>query len=532
MFLLKIAGRNLFRNTKRSVLSMITIIVGVMGFIQASGLVEGIEQTYIHLEIASESAHIRILPQGYLKDEENLPIDITLKQPQKIVKAITQKFPKAIVVPRIIFSAEVGDGVYTLRTRGIAIEPKAFEKAFKFSQFTRSKVRLPESGNVMYLGSQIAKSFKKKTGDTMTIVVRTQAGSINAIDFKIIGLLSVGNILVDNFSLYIPLKTGRSFLGMKKDVTDLVVKLPSKTLAPQVAKIVEHLEPLYNTKKTYLDLNAELSNDTKLLKTHGFALKTSEIKHFLKISKISNLFVSSKEGNILYLSDKIAKTLKKKVGETITLAVKNSLDILISKEFKIKGLFSTKDLVKKGDFAFVMPFRAGRQLLKKYKPITWWMKAQDIIALNKLRRKFMNFLIAIILLVAASGVANMMLMSGFERKGEIGMMMALGMPTSRIMSLFTFEAAFLGVIGSLIGAFIGSVVVYYLQVHGIDLSGRMGAMDSSQGMMTISSMIYFKFIPYMAVIGTLVGIFVSILSALWPAWRITRFEPYDILSKN
>ena len=58
----------------------------------------------------------------------------------------------------------------------------------------------------------------------------------------------------------------------------------------------------------------------------------------------------------------------------------------------------------------------------------------------------------IALLAAAFGIINTQLMSVFERKKEIGLMKALGMPNRNVRRLFSYEAIIIGLVGALIGS--------------------------------------------------------------------------------
>ena len=414
MFLLKLATLNIFRNTKRSILTMTTVFVGVFGFIMASGMVNGVEQTYVRIEIDTETAHLRVMHKRYLSEEENFPLDLLLPQQRAVHSVIKKGWPTALVVPRIIFSAQLGDGEQALGARGVAIDSALAEKAFSLSRYSSSKKPLPETGKWIFVGSIIAKSFKKKIGDTLTIESRTRDGSMNADDYQIAGVISTGNMIIDGGSFYIPLKSARDLLRMPTGLTDVVVKLPKKQDA---------------------------------------------------------LLVSTR--------------LQKQFG-----AVQAQ---------------------------------------------TWQDKTRTIFELNKIRRQMFNVLISIILIVAAAGMANTVLMSAFERKGEIGMMMALGMPEGRIVRLFTAEAGMLGLIGSVFGALCGGSWAYYLQVYGWDISAMVektyGATGQTTGL-SVASFIFFDISFSTILMGIFLGVFVSLLASLWPAWRTTRFDPREVLARS
>jgi putative ABC transport system permease protein len=120
---------------------------------------------------------------------------------------------------------------------------------------------------------------------------------------------------------------------------------------------------------------------------------------------------------------------------------------------------------------------------------------------------------AISLLVAATSIFNVMMMSVNERVQEIGILLSIGTETGEIRRMFLYEAFILGVIGAVIGG-IGSLVIGYSVV-----SAMIGTTD------------YFFLPDSIAYIpmGMLVGIVVCIISGLYPAWRASNMDPIDAL---
>ncbi len=76
---------------------------------------------------------------------------------------------------------------------------------------------------------------------------------------------------------------------------------------------------------------------------------------------------------------------------------------------------------------------------------------------------------AVSLFVAAIGIANTMMMSIYERTKEIGVIKVLGCSLKNIKQMFLLEAAFIGLIGGMIGnvlSFLMSAVINFLTGHG------------------------------------------------------------------
>ncbi len=118
---------------------------------------------------------------------------------------------------------------------------------------------------------------------------------------------------------------------------------------------------------------------------------------------------------------------------------------------------------------------------------------------------------AVSLFVAAIGIANTMMMSIYERTKEIGVIKVLGCSLSNIRSLFLLEAAYIGLLGGILGALLSYAVSAII-------NSVAQSMDS-----------YYTGISYIPVWLTLVAIgfatLVGIVSGFFPALRAMRLSP-------
>lgn len=79
---------------------------------------------------------------------------------------------------------------------------------------------------------------------------------------------------------------------------------------------------------------------------------------------------------------------------------------------------------------------------------------------------------SIALLVAAIGIANTMVMAIYERTREIGILKAMGASRRKIRQMFMLEAGFIGMMGGVIGLFLGWVLGLLLN-QGVDMYSRL-----------------------------------------------------------
>jgi putative ABC transport system permease protein len=172
-----------------------------------------------------------------------------------------------------------------------------------------------------------------------------------------------------------------------------------------------------------------------------------------------------------------------------------------------------------------LPELAGAEVLD------WERLAPEMLALVRVVEVAWVFVLVLVFVAAAAGVANTMLMSTFERTHEIGMLLALGTRPARIVSLVAAEALVLGAVGVLAGVALGGGIVEIAHRVGFDfqaLTGR-GPRELSFAGLRWSLVLY----PRLAAVDVLRGagavLVTALLAAAWPASRAARLEPSKAL---
>ncbi|MGB7787600.1 ABC transporter permease [Methanoregula sp.] len=126
---------------------------------------------------------------------------------------------------------------------------------------------------------------------------------------------------------------------------------------------------------------------------------------------------------------------------------------------------------------------------------------------------FVEAIGGISMIVAGVSIFNIMMMSVNERIKEIGIMRSIGTQKKEVMSMFIYEAAIIGVTGSVIG---GSLCI----LAGYVISALM--LGTTQYLFTVSSMLS-------VAEGVGFGIVICILCGVYPAWQAANLNPIDAL---
>jgi putative ABC transport system permease protein len=157
---------------------------------------------------------------------------------------------------------------------------------------------------------------------------------------------------------------------------------------------------------------------------------------------------------------------------------------------------------------------------------TWRDLGTDFITLVQTHQGIYGLMLMAVLVIAAVGIVNTMLMAVYERFREIGMMRALGLADGSLRAVLLMEAGGIGLVGSLGGLLLGGALVFYLTHWGIDFSSLMGRMDMGY---RIDGVFRGAWNPSTMAVAFVAGIAISVTVSLIPASRALRKGITDCL---
>jgi ABC-type lipoprotein release transport system permease subunit len=132
----------------------------------------------------------------------------------------------------------------------------------------------------------------------------------------------------------------------------------------------------------------------------------------------------------------------------------------------------------------------------------------------------------ILIVVVAFSILNTFLMAVLERTKEFGVMMAIGTTPRRLTKLLLLESITMTMVGIVFGMIAGSMITWYFQVHGISIAGtsevvrQFGIPERMFPQLSFLSM----------TIGPMLVLFITFLTALYPALKVRRLRPVEALA--
>jgi len=243
------------------------------------------------------------------------------------------------------------------------------------------------------------------------------------------------------------------------------------------------------------------------------------------------------------------------VGQAVDGSLANDL-------FAVAGLVQTSvDMVNRQ--ALIMPIRAAQQLfampdeahelviyardpgqpkaladrmsqlapLAKEEVLDWQRAEPGLTELVRLVEIMWVFVLLLVFVAAAAGVANTSLMSTFERTHEFGMLLALGTAPSRIVVMIALESLALGAAGALLGTAAGGALVAWAYRSGVDFATLTGGGPTNLSAFGMNfSMVIHPWLAPIDIVRVVVAVIVtSLVASIWPAVRAARLQPAHAL---
>jgi putative ABC transport system permease protein len=405
MKLLHIAWRNVFRHTRRTIITAAAISVGLSAMIFMNTMMNGVDKMASRNIIDYETGHLEIFAAGYYREEGAFPLDTIIENPNYVIGKIETVSGIKAIAPRVKFQARISNGIDELPVLGMGIDIQKDGEAFDIANSVVDGSHLQYEGDVI-VGKDLAGDMDLEVGSFLTIITKDRNGTYNAYDLTVTGIINTGHPLFDGNMAILLIEQAQDLLAIGQGVTELCIRA-------------------YN-EKNLASLREDLTT----------------------------------------------------------------------------------------------------QIGKDYEILTWKELNAAIFEVSGFKRAGQFMIALVVVIIAAVGIINTMLMAVMERIPEIGTLKAMGFSNSGIVKMFIYEGGIIGVFGSLLGCIIGFFISLYFVYIGLDFSSFFKDMDIVYPMkFIIKGELDFLMLLYVF----LFGVFVSVFVTLWPVRKATKLQPVDAL---
>ena len=237
-----IALRNLTRNRRRTLLSLVIVAAGTIVTLLTTGFMrfsfEGLREAIIHGGLG----HIEVAPRGAL-EESGSSAEHPGMQGWQELRSEVEATPHVLAAGALVqFTGMLSKGERSAAVLAVAVEPGR-ERRMRFEVRLRDGVDLPEAPpsegeDAVLLGTVLARNLGAGTGDVLTLLGITVDGTLNALDLRVAGLMTTGVQDVDSRIVKMHLASAQRLLGTP-NVSSLIVGLDDTARTAEVKAELE-----------------------------------------------------------------------------------------------------------------------------------------------------------------------------------------------------------------------------------------------------------------------------------------------------
>ncbi len=292
---LKIAGRNLLRYRRRTLLTLVLIIIGMVAVLLFMAVAGSFKAMMVGQITDSVLGHLEVHRKGYVASIDTLPLNLNLRPGAvaKVEEALKQTEAVQTWSSRVKFGAMFSNFTETTSIRVNGVEPA--REVATVPLLPGRIIDGVKDGPLVGKGEIVvpvllARGMKVKVGDTVVLVATNRDGSVNGKTFVIRGVTE-GISGPGGRDGYIHIDDARELLRMKDaEVSEIAIRLKDPAQLDSVAAALGHkLSTVTNPEgKPTLDVHtwADLSPFANLAKMIDL------MTVFIKVVLVSIVLVS------------------------------------------------------------------------------------------------------------------------------------------------------------------------------------------------------------------------------------------------
>lgn len=221
--LFKIAWRNIWRNPTRSIVVIISLLIGIWATVFILAVSDSLHAESLKEAIEYKHGHIQIHSKAYKQRER---LGNTIPGAQILLSEIRNQQIVKAVTARAITSGMVASAGYSSNIRIVGVVPETEQ------QTTSLKFRLTDGGyfdkntkNPIILGGKLAEKLNVSPGNKVIVTFETPAQNLVSTTFRVSGTYAATHVRDEETIVYMDLEDLTRLAGIQGKVNEIVIKL-------------------------------------------------------------------------------------------------------------------------------------------------------------------------------------------------------------------------------------------------------------------------------------------------------------------
>jgi len=218
--LIKLAWRNIWRNKKRSLITITAIVVAVFLSITMRSLQLGMYDNMIGNVVGSFSGYIQVHSNGFWDEQI---IDNAFEANPELLNKVEATNGVSNIIKRVQSGSLSSSGDLSKFVFITGIEPEKEKLLTNWEKRLLKGKLIVDSSKTINIGKGVASFFGLEVGDTLVFIGQGYHGMQAVGAYPVSGILDMKNPRLNNISVFMSLPLAQEFLSADNLITHLVV---------------------------------------------------------------------------------------------------------------------------------------------------------------------------------------------------------------------------------------------------------------------------------------------------------------------
>lgn len=262
--LLTLAWRNIWRNKRRTLITMASIIFAVVLCVLMDSVKKGFLDKMIENMVGVYTGYVQVHQKDYWEEKT---LDNSFIFQDSLVETITKNREVTAVIPRLESYALTASEDYAKGAMIVGIDPSREKLVTSIDEKLLEGKYLTDDDQAVLLTEGLANYLKLKLNDTLVLIGQGYHGVSAAGKYPIKGLIKFGSPDLNSGLVYLPLKECQRLFGAENRLTALVLQLDdiekSESARNELAANLEDNFKPMNWKAMLPELDSFIEGETR-----------------------------------------------------------------------------------------------------------------------------------------------------------------------------------------------------------------------------------------------------------------------------
>jgi ABC-type lipoprotein release transport system permease subunit len=231
----KIAYRDLTRNRRRSLLTLVAVALGVAMLVTMTGLYAGAIGDSIENNIRLQTGHLQVRDDSYDEDKVSLGWEDLLDNSEELATQVQAVDGVEVASPVLWATGIIGTREESVGVRVFGIDPLSDLHQTVRDGLVAGQFIQPDDRSGVLLGRRLAESMGVTVGDQVSLLVNTSNQQADEAPFTIRGLYNTGVPTYDDITVFLPLSKAQAFTRTEGRASSIIALLDDREQADAIA---------------------------------------------------------------------------------------------------------------------------------------------------------------------------------------------------------------------------------------------------------------------------------------------------------